>query len=607
MLEVVHSLAVSVIPNSPGWLLGLSIFRGEPVAMVQPHAVIKGAAKHETTRNFKTIIFRSRDDEAQLALPVDRINEMITFPAPGEAELAGGIGQKRCAGLICRSLRVYRGVRRRRPLGEIERMERRSEGSRLHTMRGKIFTLIVVLAVANAVVGSAIFVFGSMLLTAAWIPAAITLIVVTGTTIAFAYWIANRALLPLDKLNLLAKSIERNPGMSVPATTGAVETDDLLHTVSRASRQLSNFIDLMDDVVAGNTQAALQPFEQSDRFSESFQKLVAKVTDSIGAKAKLDLLQSAVDQISSEVEGLDRGETVRIRTDLDGTRQITDALKLLLEQRAEVTQTVASSSTDLKTLVSEGKNRVSAALEKEAALARSIKKAVNAVSETNSGSQGSSREHAAVLEPLSALLRELKSDPSTQEEKVKSQAAIRRQFDTAINKLRDVGEQSLAITHVAKAVQDLAKRSNMIALNTSIQANGEDLAGLDTLTQEITSLSERAEKANKAIAGISDSVVRDVNEANASMQWASTEVGKIIARTEKTEETIVRMIDALNVIEGVKENIELEIAESANKEVTRTSDYLKIALTARLRSRMNCGCANQAFKCCRNPWRRSAN
>ena len=38
----------------------------------------------------------------------------------------------------------------------------------------------------------------------------------------------------------------------------------------------------------------------------------------------------------------------------------------------------------------------------------------------------------------------------------------------------------------------------MIALNTSIQVNGEDLAGLDMLTQEITSLSERAEKANKA-------------------------------------------------------------------------------------------------------------
>src|SRR5688572_5244536 len=276
-------------------------------------------------------------------------------------------------------------------------MERRSEGSRLHTMRGKIITVIAVLAVVNAVIGSTIFVLGSMLAMPAWIPAAIALIVVTAMTIGCGYWTANLVLRPLDKLNLLAKSIERNPGMSVPGTTGAAETDDLLHTVSRPSRQLSNFIDLMDEVAAGNTQAALQPFEQSDRFSESFQKLVAKVTDSIGAKDRLDLLQSAVDQISSEVVGIERGEPVRLRTDLDGTRQITDALKFLLEQRAEVSQTVASSSADLTTLVSEGKNHVSAALEKEAALTHSLKKAANAVAEAFSGSQGTSREHAAVL------------------------------------------------------------------------------------------------------------------------------------------------------------------------------------------------------------------
>jgi chemotaxis signal transduction protein len=85
VLEVAHSLAISVIPNSPSWLLGLSIFRGVPLAMVQPQVLITGLVKHEATRNFKTIIFRCRDD-VQLALPVDRIIEMISFPASGELD-----------------------------------------------------------------------------------------------------------------------------------------------------------------------------------------------------------------------------------------------------------------------------------------------------------------------------------------------------------------------------------------------------------------------------------------------------------------------------------------------------------------------------------------
>ena len=80
VLEVVHSLAVTIIPNSPPWLLGLSVFRGEPIALIHPATIVSGVTKSVTERCFKTIIFRARGEEAQLALPVDRINEMITHP-----------------------------------------------------------------------------------------------------------------------------------------------------------------------------------------------------------------------------------------------------------------------------------------------------------------------------------------------------------------------------------------------------------------------------------------------------------------------------------------------------------------------------------------------
>ena len=89
VLEVTHSIAVTAIPNSPGWLIGLSVFRGEPVAMIQPHSLITGASKQEPAANFKSIIFRSRDGEMQPALPVDRIMEMFTVP---ETSDPGSIG-----------------------------------------------------------------------------------------------------------------------------------------------------------------------------------------------------------------------------------------------------------------------------------------------------------------------------------------------------------------------------------------------------------------------------------------------------------------------------------------------------------------------------------
>lgn len=444
-------------------------------------------------------------------------------------------------------------------------MERRASTSRLHTIRGKIWIMVILLAVTNCVSGAVTFVGGSFLFSEAWIPVLLTILVSTATTVAFAWWISSDVLRPLDRLNLLAKSIERSPGMSVPTTTGAVETDDLLHTISRASRQLTNFIDLMDEVTAGNTQAALDPLEHSDRLSESFQKLVAKVTDSIDAKAELNDLQQAINQISSELSGLRQGESVRVRNEFPATRTISDALRFLIEAQTEIKRVVASNISEVGTLLGSGRDRISITIEKDLAQERKLKKLIAAISESHTEAERIMQKLAASLVPIGDLVHEVKAVSGSAEVTAKSQAAIRKQFEAAIHKLRDVGEQSLAITHVAKSVQDLARRSNMIAMNTSIHANGETAADFSTLTQEISSLSERAEKANKAIAGISDSVVRDVNEANASLQWVTTEVGKVTARNSKVEESLARISQVLEPLADLPAKIALDEADKNNK------------------------------------------
>lgn len=444
-------------------------------------------------------------------------------------------------------------------------MERRSKESRLHTIRGKIWIMVILLAVTNCVSGGIVFVASSMLTSESWVPVVVTIAISTITTIAFAWWISSDVLRPLDKLNLLAKSIERSPGMSVPKTTGAVETDDLLHTISRASRQLTNVIDLMDDVSSGNTQAVLDPLEHPDRLSESFRKLVAKVTDSIGAKAELGRYKLAVHQVTQELTGLHRGDAVRIKTDFEGTRTITDALRFLVERNADTSRVLVSSTTELKTLVAEGRGRLAAVAEKNGARERSFKTLIGGLAEANADVEKSVQDVSESLVVIGDLVKEIKKHPIAPDENAKSHTAVKKQFEAALHKLRDVGEQSLAITHVAKSVQDLARRSNMIALNTSIQANGENTSGLSTLTQEITSLSERAEKANKAIAGISDSVVRDINEANASIQWVNSEVSKIIARVVKSEELTDHISATLSQLSELPAKLDADTAERAIK------------------------------------------
>lgn len=424
--------------------------------------------------------------------------------------------------------------------------------------------MIILLAAVNCVCGGAIFLVSSLLSSAAWVPVLVTVLVSTLTTVGFAWLISNDVLRPLDRLNLLAKSIERSPGMAVPQTTGAVETDDLLHTISRASRQLTNFVDLMDEVTSGNTKIVLDPLEHSDRLSESFRKLVGKVTDSIDAKAELDRLQGAVDQISAELAGLQRGESVRVKNEFQATRTITDALRFMIERHANIARVVGSNATELRSVIGEVRNHIATALDKDAACDRLLKKFSTGFNDSGNYAERTIRDLTMSLTGITDVLAEL-DRPASPEDDAKTQASIRRQFDAAIHKLRGVGEQSLAITHVARAVQDLAKRSNMIALNSSIQANDENSQGLLALTQEIASLSERAEKANKAIAGIGDSIVRDVNEANASIHWLTSEVAKQISRIAAAEASLASVCDSIVPLTEIAARVEAEAPGRAGR------------------------------------------
>lgn len=100
--EVVHEMTTAALPDPPQWLAGLAAYRGEPVAVIDPSAIIAGPAPSLYVRRPKTIIFRKQPDTAalQYALPIDSLGEMIPaetqkLPAPGilhihDLDLGGG-------------------------------------------------------------------------------------------------------------------------------------------------------------------------------------------------------------------------------------------------------------------------------------------------------------------------------------------------------------------------------------------------------------------------------------------------------------------------------------------------------------------------------------
>jgi len=80
VVEAAPSLPVTVLPNSPEWLLGIVNLRGEVISVVNLPLLLRGENPTPALKQ-KFIILRSEFFEFGAAFAADRISEIVTLPS----------------------------------------------------------------------------------------------------------------------------------------------------------------------------------------------------------------------------------------------------------------------------------------------------------------------------------------------------------------------------------------------------------------------------------------------------------------------------------------------------------------------------------------------
>ena len=79
VLEVVHPLPISSLPNAPSSIFGIAAFRGEVVAVVNITEML-GRGESNAGNKSKLVILRANPKDTQFAIPVDSMYELIAVP-----------------------------------------------------------------------------------------------------------------------------------------------------------------------------------------------------------------------------------------------------------------------------------------------------------------------------------------------------------------------------------------------------------------------------------------------------------------------------------------------------------------------------------------------
>jgi len=358
----------------------------------------------------------------------------------------------------------------------------------------------------------------------------IRFLVLAAVIIVFGWWLSRETVRPIEKVSLLAKSIERGVSIALPKTSGSTQTDELLQVIYRNNQQMHNLVNLMDSVANGDFEVSLKPLQTSDRLSHSFQKLLIKVSESIHAKRDLDRLQTAIRQISEEVARVKNGNfDVEIKSDFTPTRAISDSFKFLIHQLNELIAIMRSDSKQTQTAAGEVRKIVQLIISRDENRIQELNQAKLHLKQIPQSVRKISEELFASATLVNQTILKARNGSQTAQKNLNHVGGLRRQIQEAVKRIGQLNERSREIGKIGKAVGDLAQRTNMIALNASIQSAelGENGRGFAVIAEEVERLAARAANTNKQISTLDKTIAAEIAEVENSLQESVGEVANL--------------------------------------------------------------------------------
>ncbi len=400
-------------------------------------------------------------------------------------------------------------------------MLRPSSNSLLNSLKGKIWLATSGLAFFICVFGLISYIIVSILTNDPFYAVFIPFLFLAFAVMVFGWWLSNELISPIEKVTLLAKSLERGATTTLPKTSGSTETDELLQTLYRNSQQIHKVVSLMDEVANGNFTVALTPLQNSDRLTNSFQQLLAKVSESIHAQQNLENLQAAVEQIKTETANIRTGNlSVEIKSDAPETKEISETFKYLIHHLNEIIAQVKAEAANSQFCVAEIQQTISGVVSRDEARAQEMTQAALALKQIPNSVQKISEDLANSADSANHSIEKARAGSRSAQANLTAVSQLRKQIQEAIKQIQKLGDRSQEIEKIAKTVGDLAHRTNMIALNASIQveSTSETGRGIAVVVEEIERLAARAGNMNKEISGFNKSIAAEITQAEMVLQ-----------------------------------------------------------------------------------------
>jgi methyl-accepting chemotaxis protein len=365
-------------------------------------------------------------------------------------------------------------------------------------------------------------------------------------------------------------------------------------SISRPIRRLTEFA---DHIAAGDSSVRLEVNDRKDEvgvLSRNLNLMAQNVDQSIllrqqeatQQRQQRETLEMEIFNLVEEIEGATNGD-LTVRASLDSME---------LSTVADLFNAVIDSLRDIAIEVKQGTNQVSVSLganeqdirqlsAKATTEAAEIRGTLNSFEEMTDSIQSvaTNASQASVIANDAYSVVQAGSD--AMDKTVNSILSLRTTVGETAKKMKRLGESSQKISQVVTLIEEIALKTNLLAINASVEASraGEQGHGFTVVAEQVGALAEQSATATREIAQIVAAIQAETQDVAAVMELGTAQVvdgTRSVEMTKQKLNEVLQKSQEINILMSSISTATVSQAETA-KVVTLLMQQVTDASEAR--------------------------
>ncbi|MEG3437965.1 methyl-accepting chemotaxis protein [Pannus brasiliensis CCIBt3594] len=280
--------------------------------------------------------------------------------------------------------------------------------------------------------------------------------------------------------------------------------------------------------------------------------------EALRSREQNQILQGELFKLLSDVEGAAGGDlTVRAEITAGEIGIVADFFNAIIESLRELVTRVKETATRVNGSVRDSSGAIRLLANEAIDQANQIGETLNSVEQMNRSIQAVA-QNAQIAARISRQASEnATTGGEAMEKTVDSIVQLRSTIAETAKKVKRLGESSQQISRVIALINQIAMKTNLLAVNASIEAAraGEEGRGFAVVAEEVGELAAQSATATKEIEGIVEAIQRETNEVVQAMEVGTSQVVEGTRLVEQTKTSLQQIVEVSKSIDELLQSI----------------------------------------------------